>query len=103
MVSYHHQLNGHEFEQTPRDGGRQGSLAYCSPWGHRVGRDLVTERQGHAPATGREGEKEFRYFILRKNLILYKTWARRHEVLTKSFYGLIIGRSTVKERRKGSK
>ena len=63
----------------------------------------MTERQGHAPATGREGEKEFRYFILRKNLILYKTWARRHEVLTKSFYGLIIGRSTVKERRKGSK
>ena len=34
MVGWHHQLNGHEFEQTPGDGG-QGSLACCSPWGHK--------------------------------------------------------------------
>ena len=33
MVGWHHQLNGHEFEQTPGDGGGQGSLACCSPWG----------------------------------------------------------------------
>ena len=26
MVGWHHQLNGHEFEQTPGDGGGQGSL-----------------------------------------------------------------------------
>ena len=26
-------LNGHEFEQTLRDSGRQGSLMCCSPWG----------------------------------------------------------------------
>ena len=24
MVGWHHQLNGHEFEQTPGDSGRQG-------------------------------------------------------------------------------
>ena len=35
MVGWHHQLNGHEFEQTPGDGGRQGSLACCSPWGYK--------------------------------------------------------------------
>ena len=35
MVGWHHQLNGHEFEQTPRDGEEQGSLACCSPWGHK--------------------------------------------------------------------
>ena len=35
MVGWHHRLNGHEFEQTPGDGGGQGSLAYCSPWGHK--------------------------------------------------------------------
>ena len=35
MVGWHHQLNGHEFEQTPRDGGGQGSLACCSPWGRK--------------------------------------------------------------------
>ena len=27
MVGWHHQLNGYEFEQTPRDGEAQGSLA----------------------------------------------------------------------------
>ena len=26
--------NGHEFEQTPEVGERQGSLVCCSPWGH---------------------------------------------------------------------
>ena len=30
----HHQLNGHEFEQAPGDEG-QGSLAWCSLWGHK--------------------------------------------------------------------
>ena len=28
----HHWLNGHEFEQSPGVGDRQGSLACCSPW-----------------------------------------------------------------------
>ena len=35
MVGWHHQLNGHEFEQTPGDSEGQGSLACCSPWGRR--------------------------------------------------------------------
>ena len=32
MVRQHHQLNGHEFEQTLGDSEAQGSLARCSPW-----------------------------------------------------------------------
>ena len=28
-------LNGHEFEQALGDGEGQGSLACCSPWGHK--------------------------------------------------------------------
>ena len=35
MVEWHHQLNGHEFEQAPGDGEGQGSLACCSLWGHK--------------------------------------------------------------------
>ena len=35
MVKWHHQLNGHEFEQTLGDGEGQESLAYCSPWGRK--------------------------------------------------------------------
>ena len=34
MVGWHHQLNGHEFEQAPGVGDGQGSLACCSPRGH---------------------------------------------------------------------
>ena len=33
MFRWHHQLNGHEFEQAPGFGDRQGSLPCCSPWG----------------------------------------------------------------------
>ena len=29
MVGWHHQLNGHEFEQTPGDSEGQGSLVCC--------------------------------------------------------------------------
>ena len=32
-AGWHHQLDGHEFEQVPGDGEGQGSLACCSPWG----------------------------------------------------------------------
>ena len=29
------EMVGHEFEQAPGDREGQGSLAYCSPWGHK--------------------------------------------------------------------
>ena len=32
MARWHHQLNGHEFEQALGVGDRQGSLVFCSPW-----------------------------------------------------------------------
>ena len=35
MVAWHHQFNGHEFEETPGDSKGQGSLACCIPWGHK--------------------------------------------------------------------
>ena len=36
MVGWHHQLNGHEFEQALGVGEGQGSLVCCSPWGHKA-------------------------------------------------------------------
>ena len=33
MVGWHHQLDGHEFEQAPCFSDRQRSLASCSPQG----------------------------------------------------------------------
>ena len=35
MVGWHHRLRGHEFEHAVGDGEGQGSLACCSPWGHK--------------------------------------------------------------------
>ena len=35
MVGWHHQLNGHEFEQALGVGDGQGGLACCSPWGRK--------------------------------------------------------------------
>ena len=42
MIGWHHQLDGHEFEQALGDGEGQGSLACCSPWGCR--RSDMTEQ-----------------------------------------------------------
>ena len=36
MVGWHHPLDGHEFEQAPRIGDIQVSLACYSPWGHKM-------------------------------------------------------------------
>ena len=35
MTGWHHQFNGHEFEQALGVGDGQGSLACCSPWDRR--------------------------------------------------------------------
>ena len=35
MVGWHHQLNGHEFQQALGIGDGQGSLVCCSPWGRK--------------------------------------------------------------------
>ena len=35
-IRQHHQLSGHELEQTLGESGGQGSLASCSPWDHKL-------------------------------------------------------------------
>ena len=46
MVGWHHRLNGHKFEQTLRGGEGQGSLACCSPWGHKES-DMTAQLNNH--------------------------------------------------------
>ena len=54
MVGWHHWLDGHEFEQALGVGDGQGSLACCSPWGHK---ELdMTER-----LNGTEGYPEIKF------------------------------------------
>ena len=35
MAGWDHQLSGHEFDQAQGVGDGQGSLACCTPWGHK--------------------------------------------------------------------
>ena len=35
MVGWYHRLKRHVFKQTSGDSDGQGSLAYCSSWGHK--------------------------------------------------------------------
>ena len=43
IIGWHHQLNGHEFEQAPGDSGGRESVVCFSPWNCRVGHDLATD------------------------------------------------------------
>jgi len=43
MTGWHHCLDGCESEWTPGVGDRQGGLACCDSWGHRIRHDWATE------------------------------------------------------------
>ena len=53
MVGWHHQLNGHEFDQTPGNGEGQGSLACCSPWYHKESDTTERLSSKESEATGK--------------------------------------------------
>ena len=55
MVGWHHQLNGHEFEQAPGVGDGQGSLVCCSPWG---GKESDTTAETGVLSLGQEDTLE---------------------------------------------
>ena len=46
VVGWHHQLNGHDFQQAPDDGEGQGSLACCSSWATESD---MTEQMNNSP------------------------------------------------------
>ena len=65
MVGWYHWLDGHEFEQAPGVGDRQGSLVCCSPWGRK---ELdTTERLNWAD---KKGLKQFLTHSIRKHNVL---------------------------------
>ena len=70
MVGWHHRLNGHESEQTQGDSEGQGSLACCSPWGHKE--SDTTEKQ-QQPSEG-----------ICLSMLLYTTTDLENMVLKKS-------------------
>ena len=45
LVRWHHQLDGHEFEQALGDGEGQARLACYSPWGCKESNTYCTKQQ----------------------------------------------------------
>ena len=56
MVGKHHRLNGHEFEQVLGVVDGQGSLACCSPWGHKES-DTAENLPSTIPFAGFSGQE----------------------------------------------
>ena len=46
MIGWHHQCNGHVFQQALGDGEGQGSLRCCSPWGRKES-DMTERLNNH--------------------------------------------------------
>ena len=56
MFRWHHQLNGHEFQQVPGVGDEQGSLGCCSPRGRKES-DTTERLHFHFPFMKIEGRR----------------------------------------------
>ena len=66
MVGWHHQLNGHEFEQTAGDSEGQRSLVCWSPWGCKES-DMTERRNnmaGHVAKPGLKGWKNKPHLLM---------------------------------------
>ena len=70
MVGWHHQFNGHEFEQALRIVDGQGSLLCCSPWGREE--SDMTEWQNCTESQLRKVKRKSR--VSQKRLKEWETW-----------------------------
>ena len=61
VVGWHHQLNGHEFEQALGVGDGQGSLVCSSPWGHKE--SDTTEWLNWMTYFGKEYQRQDKYQV----------------------------------------
>ena len=68
MVGWHHELNGHGCQQSPRHGEEQGSLVCCCPWSHRVRYNLVTELKLREAEDVKKRWQEYLEEIYKKDL-----------------------------------
>ena len=67
MVGWHHQLTGHEFEQTLADGEGRGSLVCCSPWGHKESDTAWRLNSNNVMSKLRNAAKELIYLLSKRN------------------------------------
>ena len=70
MIAWHHQLDGHKFEQAPGDGEGQRSLVCCSPCCHKES-DTTKQLNNNNKTFGQGG------------LVCWYSWGRRELDTTK--------------------
>ena len=63
MVGWHHQLNRHEFEQTPGDGEGQGIVVWCSSWDHKEPKELDTTEWLTTAVLKIYSQEKFHYYV----------------------------------------
>ena len=86
MVGWHHPLNGHEFEQASGVGDGQGSLACCSPWGHKE--SDTTERLNRTNSdTQKRQRKELKHVSRKKekNFLMRKEQPKQQTTVRKQW------------------
>ena len=98
MVKLHHQLNGHESEQTLGDGDGQGGLVCRCPWSHKES-DTTEQLNNHNNKDSKPQCNKSKYFlnaiiqdtetelgILMHCLICFPQWFCKLEVLLLFYY-----------------
>ena len=82
MVGWHHQFNGHDFEQAPGDGEGQGSLVCFNLWGHKES-DMTEQLNNQDAVHSRRylQDNGFYFFNSSPSLFYKRTW---HPDLDKS-------------------
>ena len=90
MIGWHHQLSGHDCEQTVRDGEGQGSLVCFSPW-HCKGSDMTERLNNNA-----KKDKIFDLFLcvcvcvqVNWNMHLYISLEIKRQVITHFHFMLL--------------
>ena len=67
MVGWLHLLNGHELKQTLGDSEGHGSLACCSPWGHKelgMTGQMNNKQQQHIFSKKKTWETHFLFHVI---------------------------------------
>ena len=75
MVGWHHQFKGHEYEQALGVGDRQGSLACCSPWGHKE-----SDKTEWLNWTELKHLKKFRWLQCEELIILRQNYVKNDQI-----------------------
>ena len=75
MVGWHHQLDGHEFEQILGDGEGQGSLMCFSPWGRKESGTTEQQMRAFRKACSK-GKTNNLTLLLRLQILTHESFKR---------------------------